>query len=53
MRSAIVLGLDLPKSSIKSLLRIPATNASIALSSDMFSAEFFMMLHLWMYILVD
>ncbi len=52
MRSAMVRGLDLPTSSIRSLLRIPATNASIALSSDTFSAEFFMMLHLWMYILI-
>jgi hypothetical protein len=53
MSSAIVLGLDLPNSSTRSLLRIPATNASIALSSDTCSAEFLMILHHWMYVLID
>src|SRR3954453_3005527 len=51
MRSPTMLGLDLPSSSTKSRLRPPALKASIALSSDMCSAEFLMRLHLCKYAL--
>jgi hypothetical protein len=53
MSADIVFGLVLPKSSTKSFLLIPATNASIALSSDIFSAEFLIMFHRWIYVLID
>jgi hypothetical protein len=52
MSAAIVFGLVLPKSSTKFFLWIPATNASMALSADMFSAKFLMMFHLWIYVLI-
>jgi hypothetical protein len=49
MNSDIVLGLVLPISSTKSEWRSPSTKASIAHSSEMSSAEFFIMLQCYMY----
>src|SRR5215207_5646805 len=53
MSADMVLGLVLPKSSTKSPRRIPATNASIARSSDISSAEFLIMFHRCIYFLID
>jgi hypothetical protein len=47
--SEIDLGLALPSSSTKSMQRNPLLKASIARSSEMFSAEIFMILHRWKY----
>jgi hypothetical protein len=53
MSAAIVFGLVLPRSSMKSFLWIPPTKASVALSSDTFSAEFLMIFHLCIYVLIE
>jgi hypothetical protein len=49
INSDTVLGLVLPNSSTRSEQRRPAEKASIARSSKMSSAEFFIMLHRCMY----
>jgi hypothetical protein len=48
-RSDTVLGLILPISSTRSPRRNPSVKALIALSSETSTAEFSMMLHLWIY----
>jgi hypothetical protein len=51
MRSDTVFGLILPISLTRSPRLNPTMNASIALSSKTSTAEFLMMLHLWIYVL--
>jgi hypothetical protein len=51
IRSDTIFGLILPISSTRSPRLSPTMNASIALSSETSTAEFLMMLHLWIYAL--